>query len=95
MIPANREIGFLKHVRRSRQDVLAVGRVHEPALPDWPQAGLLHEPPYLKRSDLETAVGQRADQVTAAVTLAADYDRGMQMHARFVKVGVMARRLAP
>jgi hypothetical protein len=65
--------------------MLAVGRVHELALPDWLQAGLLHQPAYLVTPDLKAAIGQRCNQAPAAVALPTAYERGTQMHARFAK----------
>ena len=65
--------------------MLAVGRVYEFALPDWLQAGLLHQAAHLVAPDLQAAVGQCRDKPAAAVTLAAAHERGTQMHARFAK----------
>jgi len=65
--------------------MLAVGRVHELTLPDWLQAGLLHQPAYLVTPDLKAAIGQRCNQASAAVASATAHVRGTQMHARFAK----------
>ena len=50
-----------KHVRRNRQRMLAVCRVHELALPDWFQTCLLHQLTHLVTADLEAAISQRCD----------------------------------
>jgi hypothetical protein len=65
--------------------MLAVGCVYEFALPDWLQAGLLHQTAHLVTPDLQAAVGQFRDKPAAAVTLAAAHERGTQMHVRFAK----------
>jgi len=74
-----------KDVQRNRQSVLAVGRVYEFALPDWLQAGLLHQAAHLVTPDLQIAVGQCRDEPAAPVTLADAHKRGTQMRARFAK----------
>jgi hypothetical protein len=65
--------------------MLAVGLMHDLALPNWLQAGLLHQSAHLVTPDLEAAIGQCCDQATAALTLAAAHERRTQMYACFVK----------
>ena len=79
---------------RNWQAMLTISRVHELALPDWLQAGLLHGLAYLIAPDLQAAIGKRRNQTAAAVTLATAHECCTQMHASFAKVGATARRLA-
>jgi len=65
--------------------MLAVGRMHEFALPDWLHASLFQQTAHLVTLDLQAAIGQCCDKSAAAVTLAAAQERGTQMHARFAK----------
>ena len=65
--------------------MLTISRVHELALPDWRQAGLLHELAYLVAPDLQAAIGKHRNQTAAAVTLATAHECCTQMHASFAK----------
>jgi len=74
--------------------MITISRVHELALPDWPQDSLFHELAYLVAPDRQAAIGKRRNQTAAAVTLATAHECCTQMHASFAKVGATARRLA-
>jgi hypothetical protein len=50
-----------KHVRRNRQRILAIGRMHELALPNRFQAALTHYVAHLVTPDLKTVIGQRRE----------------------------------
>ena len=45
----------------------------------------MHQTAHLETADLKTAISQRRDEATAAVTLTAAHERSTQMHARFTK----------